>query len=52
MLKTCCKKLLKEPMFVVEDNKVKISGKLVFHLYDTHGVPLEVTEYVFSRKLL
>ena len=36
------------PLFVKKKGKWLISGKLVFHLYDTHGLPVEVTEYAVN----
>jgi alanyl-tRNA synthetase len=52
MLSECCKKLLNKPIFIFKNNKIMISGELSFHLFDTHGIPLEIIEYGFNRKYL
>ena len=35
-------------LFVKKDGKIMISGKWAFHLYDTHGFPIETTEMVIN----
>ncbi len=43
----CCNRELGE-LFVEKKGRWFISGKVGFHLYDTHGLPIEVTEYAIN----
>ena len=38
-------------LFVERDGRIMISGVVAFHLYDTHGLPIEVTEIVINDRL-
>jgi len=46
----CCGKKLGE-LIVRKGNRYYISGKVAFHLYDTHGLPVEVTEMYVNKVL-
>jgi len=37
-------------LFVFTDGEFKISGKVAFHLWDTHGIPVEMTEAIINGK--
>jgi len=37
-------------LFVLKDGKTIISGKWAFHLWDTHGIPVEMTEAIINGK--
>lgn len=46
----CCKENL-GTLFIKKKGKYVISGKVAFHFYDTHGLPVEVTEWAISQKM-
>lgn len=40
----CHNKILKLPIVYLKDKKYVISGELVFHCWDTHGIPIELVD--------
>jgi len=46
----CCGKD-RGKLFVKKGDRYFISGKVAFHLYDTHGLPLEVIEYGITERI-
>ena len=40
----CKKSVLTYPVLIDKEGKTYISGELAFHFWDTHGLPVEITE--------
>jgi len=44
-----CKKAELGELFIYKDGEVKISGKVAFHLYNTHGLPPEILKDAINQ---
>ena len=48
----CNRWVFGEPLFFKRDEKWVISGRYVFHYYDTHGIPPELFSEIIAEPLL
>ena len=48
----CHKRVLKKPVISLAEGKGVISGEMLFHWYDTHGIPPELGAEMFQNFFL